>query len=81
MKKIIHPLENFEVKVCRIKWQMGCNIRAFTLFFPHALLQSNHEHLKYCRNVHTVMTSHSQDKDMQASLVFPCLNGVFLATQ
>lgn len=78
MKKIIHPLENFEVKVCRIKWQMGCNVRAFTLFFPHVLLQSNHEH---CRNVHTVMTSLSQDKDMQASLVFPRLNDVFLATQ
>ena len=81
MKKIIHPLENFEVKVCRVKWHMGFNIWVFTLFFPHASLQLNREHLKYCRNVHTVMTNHSQDTDMQTSLIFPRLNGIFLATQ
>ena len=33
MKKIIHPLEKFELKVYRFKWQMGFNILAFTLFF------------------------------------------------
>ena len=70
MKKIIHPLEKFELKVYRIKWQMGFNILAFTLFFLHASLQSNREHLKYCTNVHTAMTSHSQDTDMQTSLQF-----------
>lgn len=45
MKKIIHPLEKFKVKVCRIKWQMEFNIQAFTLFFLHASLQLNSEHL------------------------------------
>ena len=68
MKKIIHPLEKFELKVYRFKWQMGFNILAFTLFFLHASLQSNREH--YCRNVHTAVTSHSQDTDMQTSLQF-----------
>ena len=68
MKKIIHPLEKFELKVCRFKWQMGFNILEFTLFFLHASLQSNREH--YCGNVHTAMTSHSQDTNMQTSLQF-----------
>ena len=68
MKKIIHPLEKFELKVYRFRWQMGFNILEFTLFFLHASLQSNREH--YCGNVHTAMTSHSQDMDMQTSLQF-----------